>query len=774
MTAPVRAALYLRVSTGRQADNDLSIPDQRRQAKGYCASRGWEIVADYVEPGASATDDRRPEFQRMIDAATTKPPAFDVILVHSFSRFFRDQFQLEFYVRRLAKNGVRLVSITQELGDDPMSNMIRQIMALFDEYQSRENAKHTLRAMKENARQGFWNGALPPIGYRIVEAAEQRGHRTKKTLEIDPIPGRNRAADLPPGTRGKRLLGTDGRQIDCQTSERIRHPHARRRTLGCRCRAQDTHANDVYRPPPLQHQALENARAKARGRGGRDDCAADHRHSRLRDRANAAQDTRPGADRAALSASSSFSRGRGVDAVLITAATTSNTPIQQAADICRKRGRIVLVGVAGLQLSRDVFYQKELSFQVSCSYGPGRYDKDYEEKGHDYPIGYVRWTEQRNFEAVLDMLADGRLSVSALVSHRYPLDRTSDAYGVVSGKESSLGILLKYPSATHLESASLDPPRTIAMGSVRSRSLGTVPVIGVIGSGSYAMQTLLPAFAKQRVHLKTIASRDGANVTQAARRFSFSQASTDIDSMLEDAEIDAVVIVTRHDTHASLVCRALRAGKHVFVEKPLALCEAEVETVEATYLGQYSQGRAPVLMVGFNRRFAPQVKKMKELLDQMIEPKAIVLTINAGAVPADHWTQDVKVGGGRIVGEGCHFVDLLRHLVGSEISGVQAARIEHGAFAGSGDTLTFTLRFVDGSIGTVHYFANGHKGIAKERVEVFCGGRILQLDNFRRLRGYGWNGFSQNEPVATGQGTRSGGGAVRSQRSWRPGVTYPA
>jgi DNA invertase Pin-like site-specific DNA recombinase len=187
MTAPVCAALYLRVSTGRQADNDLSIPDQRRQAKGYCTSRGWEIVADFVEPGVSATDDRRPEFQRMIDAATSKPPPFGVILVHSFSRFFRDQFQLEFYVRRLAKNGVRLVSITQELGDDPMSNMIRQIMALFDEYQSKENAKHTLRAMKENARQGFWNGSLPPIGYRIVEAAEQHGHRIKKTLEIDPI-----------------------------------------------------------------------------------------------------------------------------------------------------------------------------------------------------------------------------------------------------------------------------------------------------------------------------------------------------------------------------------------------------------------------------------------------------------------------------------------------------------------------------------------------------------------------------------------------------------
>jgi site-specific DNA recombinase len=202
VTAPVRAALYLRVSAGRQADNDLSIPDQRRQAKDYCTSRGWEIVADYVEFDASATDDRRPEFQRMIDAATTKPPAFDTIVVHSFSRFFRDQFQLEFYVRRLAKYGVRLVSITQELGDDPMSNMIRQIMALFDEYQSKENAKHTLRAMKENARQGFWNGSLPPIGYRIV-AGEQRGQKTKKTLEVDPFPGGDRAAHLPPGTRGR-------------------------------------------------------------------------------------------------------------------------------------------------------------------------------------------------------------------------------------------------------------------------------------------------------------------------------------------------------------------------------------------------------------------------------------------------------------------------------------------------------------------------------------------------------------------------------------------
>ena len=277
MTMPVRAALYLRVSTGRQADSDLSIPDQRRQAKAYCASRGWEIVADYVEPGLSATDDRRPEFQRMIDAATTKPPAFDVILVHSFSRFFRDQFQLEFYVRRLAKAGVRLVSITQELGDDPMSNMIRQIMALFDEYQSKENAKHTLRAMKENARQGFWNGALPPIGYRIVEASEQRGHRTKKTLEIDPVQAETVRLIFRLAREGQRKLGADGRQVHRHASQRHRHPHPRRRTLGHRCRPQGADPDDLHRPAPLQHQVLEDPRAQGGDRNRRNGGASNRR-----------------------------------------------------------------------------------------------------------------------------------------------------------------------------------------------------------------------------------------------------------------------------------------------------------------------------------------------------------------------------------------------------------------------------------------------------------------------------------------------------------------
>ena len=299
MAATVRAALYLRVSTGRQADSDLSIPDQRRQAKAYCASRGWEIVADFVEPGASATDDRRPEFQRMIDAATVKPPAFDIIVVHSFSRFFRDQFQLEFYVRRLAKNGVRLVSITQELGDDPMSNMIRQIMALFDEYQSKENAKHTLRAMKENARQGFWNGALPPIGYRVVEAAEQRGHRTKKTLEIDPIQAETvrliyrlaREGNGSSGSMGVKSIAKHLNESGIRTRDGGRwgvdavHKVLTRTTYIGRHRFNTKH--------------WKTREAQTGGRGGGNGRSADHRCRRVRGRADAAQDAKPNTDSAA-------------------------------------------------------------------------------------------------------------------------------------------------------------------------------------------------------------------------------------------------------------------------------------------------------------------------------------------------------------------------------------------------------------------------------------------------------------------------------------------
>jgi predicted dehydrogenase/threonine dehydrogenase-like Zn-dependent dehydrogenase len=434
-----------------------------------------------------------------------------------------------------------------------------------------------------------------------------------------------------------------------------------------------------------------------------------------------------------IAVAQAFSRGRGVDAVIITASTRSNEPVHQAALMCRKRGRIVLVGVTGLELSRADFYEKELSFQVSCSYGPGRYDPTYEEKGQDYPVGFVRWTEQRNFEAVLDMLADGRLDVSPLISHRFAITEAEKAYQVVGGSEPSLGILLRYP----------DPPagqpdrrleRTVVLPPPAMAPLVDSPRISVIGAGNYAGAVLLPAFKATGVRLGRIASAAGASSVHLGRKFGFDEATTDTAALIADPAANAVVITTRHDTHADYVSRALAGGKHVFVEKPLCLTLDELARVEAA--ARASPGQ--VLMVGFNRRFAPQVVKLRQLLAGATGPKSFVMTVNAGAIPANHWTQDREVGGGRLVGEGCHFVDLLRGLAGSPIESWSVA----GMAAATRDTACVTLRFVDGSLGTIHYFANGSKAFPKERLEVFASGRVLQLDNFRALRGFGWPGFS--------------------------------
>ncbi|MBE0613511.1 MAG: bi-domain-containing oxidoreductase [Burkholderiales bacterium] len=426
-----------------------------------------------------------------------------------------------------------------------------------------------------------------------------------------------------------------------------------------------------------------------------------------------------------------FSRGRGVDAVIITASTKSSEPVHQAALMCRKRGRIVLVGVAGLELSRADFFEKELTFQVSCSYGPGRYDPSYEEKGNDYPVGFVRWTEQRNFEAVLDMMADRRLDLKPLVSHRFPINEAEKAYDLVGGGRASLGILLEYPQD---EKSAL----AIRRQTVELRPLSTVaPAVGrasvaFIGAGNYAASVLIPAFKATGARLKTVASSGGVSGLHAGRKFGFEATTTDTAAVLSDADVNTVVITTRHDSHARLVCEALRAGKHVFVEKPLALRMEELAEIDAAY----GQGRA-MLMVGFNRRFAPQVKKIKELLQVVSGPKAFVMTVNAGGIPANHWTQDREVGGGRIVGEACHFIDLLRFLAGASIESHTSVEMT----GSTGDTVTISLCFSDGSIGTVHYFANGNKSFPKEKLEVFSGGRILQLDNFRMLTGFGWPGF---------------------------------
>ncbi len=437
-----------------------------------------------------------------------------------------------------------------------------------------------------------------------------------------------------------------------------------------------------------------------------------------------------------ISAAHRYSRGRGVDAVLITASTTSSEPVHQAALMARKRGRIVLVGQAGLELSRADFYEKELTFQVSCSYGPGRYDVNYEEKGQDYPVGFVRWTEQRNLEAVLDMLADGRLDVTPLVSHRFAIDEADRAYALIESSTPSLGIVLRYPAPAERPDAAVRN-RTVNLS--RSVDCAGTAALAFVGSGNYATSVLIPAFKAAGARLKVVASSGGVSGLHAGRKYGFEKTTTDTEGVLSDPDVTAVVITTRHDTHASLVCRALEAGKHVFVEKPLAIRLEELAAIARAHEASAAAGRALTLMVGFNRRFAPHVQKVKALLAGTREPKAFIMTVNAGAIPASHWTQDPAVGGGRLIGEACHFIDLLRHLAGSAIA-------ECGTTPMAGpvaDTAAVHLKFVDGSIGSIHYLANGSKAFPKERLEVFAAGRVLQLDNFRKLSGFGWPGFTR-------------------------------
>ena len=431
-----------------------------------------------------------------------------------------------------------------------------------------------------------------------------------------------------------------------------------------------------------------------------------------------------------VAAALAFSRGRGVDGVLLTATTRSSDPVTWAARMSRKRGRLVLVGVTGLELSRADFYEKELSFQVSCSYGPGRYDPAYEQGGHDYPLGFVRWTEQRNFEAVLDMLADARVNVAPMISHRFALADAPRAYALIAGDEPSLGVLLEYAGSGEGDEAPALLDRTLGQRATMAQR-GRV-VVGAIGAGNYATGVLLPAFRGAGATLRVVASATGSASAIAARRFGFSLASTDIDSVLSDEAVTTVVIATRHDSHASLVCRALAAGKHVFVEKPLALTLEDVDRIDRARAAADRE-----VMVGFNRRFAPHAVRLKQWLATVPGPKSFTMTVNAGSVPEGHWTRDPRAGGGRIVGEACHFIDLLRHLAGSRIRSADAI----GA-AGAGDDApaVLMLGFEDGSIGAIHYFTNGNKALPKERLEVFAAGRVACLDNFRDLRAYGWPG----------------------------------
>lgn len=430
-----------------------------------------------------------------------------------------------------------------------------------------------------------------------------------------------------------------------------------------------------------------------------------------------------------------FSRGRGVDGVIITASTKSSEPLSQAATMCRQRGRIVLVGVIGQEISRADFFAKELTFQVSCSYGPGRYDTDYEDKGNDYPVGFVRWTEQRNFEAILDMMAEGVLDVKPLITHRFTIEDALEAYKCLDDR-ASLGIVLDYPN----NDVEVLTARSVELDSVLVNS-STSATCAFIGAGNYASRVLMPAFKGAGASLNTVVTSAGMSAIHHGKKQGFVKASTDYADVLSDDAVDTVVIATQHNLHAQQTIDAIKAGKHVFVEKPLALIESEVDLIEQAYLESETK---PKVMVGYNRRFAPHILKMKELMGAVKGPKTFIMTMNAGDIPADHWTQDPDIGGGRIIGEACHYIDLMRHLAGCKITGFNAMCMgDAPGLTIREDKASITLSFEDGSIGTIHYFANGGKDFPKERIEVFANDAVLQLDNFRRLTGFGWKGFSK-------------------------------
>ncbi len=454
----------------------------------------------------------------------------------------------------------------------------------------------------------------------------------------------------------------------------------------------------------------------------------------------------------AESVSLSFSRGRGCDAVLICADTPSDDPVNLAGELARDRAKVVAVGAVGLNIPRKVYYEKELSFVNSRSYGPGRYDSSYEESGHDYPIGYVRWTEGRNLEAFVDLLASGRLDVQPLVTHRYPIERASQAYALITGKveEPFLGVLLTYPDAGPAIATQAKQPLERAV-SAEVLPAGELK-LGVLGAGNFALAVMLPALKNTpQLSLVGIASATGLSAQHAGEKFGFQYATSDVSQILSDPQINAIAILTRHHLHATQTIASLQAGKHVFCEKPLALSSQELDQIIAVLShpkrqqgvenGQESvdvdavpdmTSPMPLLTVGFNRRFAPLAIKMLTFFSERQEPLVAHYRVNAGHLPRDHWLHDPLQGGGRIIGEGCHFIDFLTFLVGAPPVTVTARGLpDMGRYQEDNVVLTFT--FHDGSIGTLSYLANGDKAFPKERVEVFAGGRIAVLDDFRSL-----------------------------------------
>lgn len=414
----------------------------------------------------------------------------------------------------------------------------------------------------------------------------------------------------------------------------------------------------------------------------------------------------------------------GADGVIITASSKSNDIVHQAAAMSRKRGKIVLVGVVGLQLNRNDFYQKELTFQVSCSYGPGRYDPHYEEKGLDYPLPFVRWTEKRNFEALLQAIAKGRLDVQSLITEELDLDDYLQIYGDMRGSR-SIASLLKYPERVSRRfSIALD-----------DRSFrGEQGVMAIIGAGNFTKMTMLPNL--KGAQLKYIVGAGGVNSMALAKKYEIQRAGTDMEEVLQDSEVDLLLITTRHHLHAEMVIKGLKAGKHVFVEKPLCISSQELDDIVDTY----REASGLTLNVGFNRRFSLHMQKIKSLVPASAH-KNMVMTMNAGHIPQEVWVQDMQVGGGRIIGEACHIIDLMVMLSGSKVRQVCMSSLGVSPSVNT-DNASILLRFENGDHGTVHYFSNGHKSYSKERLEVFFEGKTLIMDNYRKTSGYGVSGFS--------------------------------
>jgi len=431
----------------------------------------------------------------------------------------------------------------------------------------------------------------------------------------------------------------------------------------------------------------------------------------------------------------------GADGVIITASSKSNDIIHQAAEMSRKRGRVILVGVIGLNLKREDFYEKELTFQVSCSYGPGRYDENYEEKGQDYPIGYVRWTEKRNFQAILDAISKGRLDVKPLITERVDLENYQEIYRDMN-KPGSIASIINYNSDEETESV------------IRVESKKTKPAkgnIGIIGAGNFTSATILPKLNKLNANIEYIASGGGLTAKTLAKKYSISNATTDYSAILNDESVDLVLITTRHNLHAQMTQEAIKAGKHVFVEKPLALNQQELDNIIETYNNTNEKTDKPIsITVGFNRRFAPLAQKMKQLIGSGETPVNITATMNAGYIPPEMWVHDPEIGGGRIIGEACHFIDLCTYLTGSKVKSVSMNAMGINPQENT-DNASILLKYENGSNAVINYFANGSKAYSKERLEVYSQQRTLVMDNWRKLKGYGFKGFkSKSTPQDKG------------------------